>query len=86
MVKTRQVFGIYDESDDESELEPNTLLQASANQVTIRQSPYIDAFNADYNIRLTIYSGTIGNMFRSSGSNNNGFESKQLLTVSTTSG
>ena len=66
MVKAQQAIGIYDESDDESELQPNTLLQASTNQVKIRQSSYIDAFNADHNIRITIYSGTTVNMFWSS--------------------
>jgi hypothetical protein len=86
MVKTRQVNGIYNESDDESELEPNTLLQASINQVQIRQSPSIDSFNSEHNIRLTIYSGTTGNMIRSSAAKKNWFESNQLLTVNTTSG
>lgn len=65
MVKTRQVIGIYDDS-DESELEPNTLLQSSINQVQIRIYLYIDAFNAVHNICFTIYSGATENIIRSS--------------------
>ena len=66
MIKVRQVIGRYDESADESELESNSLLQASVKRVHIRQYPYIGAFNAVHNIHLTIYSGAIGNVIRSS--------------------
>jgi hypothetical protein len=62
MIKTRQVIGIYYESADESELESNSPLQASVKRVQIRQYPYIGAFNVVHNIRLTIYSGAIGNL------------------------
>jgi len=73
MVKTRQIFGILDNKQDaDSDLDPpvaDTTLPRSdivAYRVQTRQSPYMDVFHDYRVVRITIDSGTTGNMIRHS--------------------
>lgn len=69
MVKARQIAGIFNDSDDDTE---DTETSAShsvstiVSRVQIRQSPYLDVFYSHFNARLTIDSGATGNMIRAS--------------------
>ncbi|XP_071089210.1 uncharacterized protein [Haliotis cracherodii] len=74
MAKARQIASILDESEDEDGQSPHTdtvstppvtassVNNASVNRVSVRQSPYMNAFYGHNVICLTLDSGATGNM------------------------
>lgn len=88
MVKARQIAGIFNDSDDDTE---DTETSAShsvstiVSRVQIRQSPYLDVFYSHFNARLTIDSGATGNMIRASTAKHMGGQHNYKLSVRTPS-
>ncbi len=70
MARARQISNILTESEDDEELSPTVVtpqpssVEASISRVSVRQSPYFNAFYGHHVVCLTLDSGATGNMLR----------------------